>query len=642
MKQRLKEWLNIKVGNDKPKDAMEAHQLAKHFFHVARRQKMFGSDCTENMKHAKKFYEQYKEFKRGGDYSDNDTLEEVDIDDEIENFQEAKYKRPAVAARNRDIGRKSSNLRGKESVSSKTTTTFKKRHGGKTVANRPGTEGVPRSTGATGDKRALGGQGAILQDLHNMPEDEFRRKHGKSKSAARTHLRNEETNEGYLPENSITVSMHKSGTKYKVHGVHKSIKGRITPGEHLSDTHIDDLRDSGVKIRHVKPKPTPKTAKPAVMGYRKEEEQKSSIGTPLKQKRSWNPKTHKLIVKKKGGGVKVVPKSHPGMEAEAFARRPIDHDELRKEKQRNKMKWNKVQLQPGRATAARLSKMAATAAKYRALEKKSTANEASDVRSEEVVHEAGMSRVAYQKQSGEKGSGVKTFKKKPAPKKVKEYGVEKERELAAKGDRYEEVDPKTGLTPSERHRMTPEWAAMLKRHGERKKRKNPPESGNKPKIKEEHAPEVVEYISHAYDYNRKSWMDALDEVNRYKGRSGHRVTKPEKEEPEHIIMQMRKVESLKTTHSGVHFKDGSKAKIDPAHARQVINRHDSATKPADKEHIARTAAHSHDGLKHVANGKKIDHTSPGAPKKPMFKAAARRDPLRGVRHPDAPGVNPDD
>jgi hypothetical protein len=137
-------------------------------------------------------------------------------------------------------------------------------------------------------------------------------------------------------------------------------------------------------------------------------------------------------------------------------------------------------------------------------------------------------------------------------------------------------------------------------------------------------------------------MDALDEVNRYKGRSGHRVTKPEKEEPEHIIMQMRKVESLKTTHSGVHFKDGSKAKIDPAHARQVINRHDSATKPADKEHIARTAAHSHDGLKHVANGKKIDHTSPGALKKPMFKAAARRDPLRGARHPDAPGVNPDD
>jgi len=73
-----------------------------------------------------------------------------------------------------------------------------------------------------------------------------------------------------LSEKSITVSMHSSGTKYKVHSVHKSIAGQIKPGEHLSDTHIDDLKDSGIKINHVKSKPTPKTAKPAVMGYRKE------------------------------------------------------------------------------------------------------------------------------------------------------------------------------------------------------------------------------------------------------------------------------------------------------------------------------------------------------------------------------------
>ena len=73
-----------------------------------------------------------------------------------------------------------------------------------------------------------------------------------------------------LSEKSITVSMHSSGTKYKVHSVHKSIAGQIKPGEHLSDTHIDDLKDSGIKVNHVKSKPTPKTAKPAVMGYRKE------------------------------------------------------------------------------------------------------------------------------------------------------------------------------------------------------------------------------------------------------------------------------------------------------------------------------------------------------------------------------------
>ena len=31
--------------------------------------------------------------------------------------------------------------------------------------------------------------GAVYHDLGNMPEDEFRRKHGKSKSAMRTALR---------------------------------------------------------------------------------------------------------------------------------------------------------------------------------------------------------------------------------------------------------------------------------------------------------------------------------------------------------------------------------------------------------------------------------------------------------------------
>ena len=88
MKQRINEWLNIRVGTEQPKDAMEAHQLAKHYYHVARRQKMFGTDCTENMTLAKKFFEQYKELKKSGDSSDNDSLEEVDIDNEIDNFSE--------------------------------------------------------------------------------------------------------------------------------------------------------------------------------------------------------------------------------------------------------------------------------------------------------------------------------------------------------------------------------------------------------------------------------------------------------------------------------------------------------------------------------------------------------------------------
>ena len=52
----------------------------------------------------------------------------------------------------------------------------------------------------------------------------------------------------------------------------------------------------------------------------------------------------------------------------------------------------------------------------------------------------------------------------------------------------------------------------------------------------EHTPEVVEFTPDNYGYNRSAWHDALAEVNRYKGKSGHRVTQPDKSGNEHIIM----------------------------------------------------------------------------------------------------------
>ena len=148
----------------------------------------------------------------------------------------------------------------------------------------------------------------------------------------------------------------------------------------------------------------------------------------------------------------------------------------------------------------------------------------------------------------------------------------------------------------------------------------------------EHAPEVVEYTSHAYDYNRSSWMDALAEVNRYKGRSGHRVTKPEKEGPEHIVMQMRKVMSLGDNHQGVDFGDGTKKKVGKETAAKFLNKYNSS-KPADKEKLQRSAAHSHGGLHHEISDKPIEK-GPGQPQKPMFKPAARREPTRRLVHPD--------
>lgn len=42
------------------------------------------------------------------------------------------------------------------------------------------------------------------------------------------------------------------GGKYKVHAVGKNFEHGIKAGEHLSDTELDDFREMGGKIKHVK------------------------------------------------------------------------------------------------------------------------------------------------------------------------------------------------------------------------------------------------------------------------------------------------------------------------------------------------------------------------------------------------------
>lgn len=45
---------------------------------------------------------------------------------------------------------------------------------------------------------------------------------------------------------------HVGGGKYKVHAVGKNFADGIKPGEHLSDTELDDFSEMGGKIKHVK------------------------------------------------------------------------------------------------------------------------------------------------------------------------------------------------------------------------------------------------------------------------------------------------------------------------------------------------------------------------------------------------------
>lgn len=94
-----------------------------------------------------------------------------------------------------------------------------------------------------------------------------------------------------------------------------------------------------------------------------------------------------------------------------------------------------------------------------------------------------------------------------------------------------------------------------------------------------------------------------------------RVTKAAKDEPEHIAMQLRKVQSLKDKHSGVQFGNG-KEKVDVKTASAALNRYNKA-KPAEREELQKHMAHSHDALKHVASGGSLDK-SPGKPKSDPF------------------------
>jgi len=213
---------------------------------------------------------------KGYEKKEPEKVEEDKVEENVEETTEA-YIRPGKAQRDRAIARKSDTLKSKDSVASTSTTRFKQRHGGDTVPTRKGTQGMARGTGvgkgSTAAKRPVGGMGAVHYDLTNKPEDDFRRKYGKSKSAMRTGLRKEELDmkmneykynakdwaeslsrvgkpKEELIEMGITVEMNPGGTTYKVLSVSKDIGSRIKVGENLTDTHIDDLRDSDVSISY--------------------------------------------------------------------------------------------------------------------------------------------------------------------------------------------------------------------------------------------------------------------------------------------------------------------------------------------------------------------------------------------------------
>ena len=112
-------------------------------------------------------------------------------------------------------------------------------------------------------------------------------------------------------------------------------------------------------------------------------------------------------------------------------------------------------------------------------------------------------------------------------------------------------------------------------------------------------------------------------------RSGHRVTKAGKSEPEHIVMQLRKVVSLGKKHEGVKFANGETKKVHPNVASAALNRYNKS-KSGDKEEMQRHMDHSHGALSHIAGGHALSK-SPAAKKKDSG-LSLKSDPTQLKRH----------
>lgn len=58
----------------------------------------------------------------------------------------------------------------------------------------------------------------------------------------------DDLDEGY----DVHLKRHANGTHYKVHSIHKNSgigSDQLKHGEHISDTHVDDLHDMGYKVK---------------------------------------------------------------------------------------------------------------------------------------------------------------------------------------------------------------------------------------------------------------------------------------------------------------------------------------------------------------------------------------------------------
>ena len=208
---------------------------------------------------------------------------------------------------------------------------------------------------------------------------------------------------------------------------------------------------------------------------------------------------------------------------------------------------------------------------------------------DESVEEGAMSRIDYQQKSGEKGTGLKTFKKKPAAKDTMVASPKTQRVKMTTAKAAERMVKKGAVYAEDAVQDSEEMRAKAARKAARNaKTVASREKATDPGIKEDARSDARRAM--------RSDSKGMAPLKKDK-KTTHTGTKAgEERHGGHIVMQLRKAVSIGKP---VKFKDGKEHKVSKADAHKFMTKYQSS-KPADREKM-HSGHDSHDSFQSHIN-----------------------------------------
>ena len=211
-------------------------------------------------------------------------------------------------------------------------------------------------------------------------------------------------------------------------------------------------------------------------------------------------------------------------------------------------------------------------------------------KNEETVDEGAMSRMDYQQKSGEKGSGLETFKKKPAAKDTLVASPKTQRVKRTTAKAAERMVKKGAVYAEDAASDSEDMRAKAERKAARTAKKVAGrEKATDPGIKEDARSDARRAM--------RADSKGMASLKKSGGTKAHTGTKAgEERHGGHIVMQLRKAVSIGKP---VKFKDGSEHKVSKADAHKFMMKYNTS-KPADREKM-HSGHDSHDSFQSHIN-----------------------------------------